>query len=62
MDFSTHDLIRYLVKYIENTEAFNYDEKLILMRHGCNLRIMDSKGLGNKTQILGALSRMIIEL
>ena len=49
MDYSVHDLIRYIVRYIENSEIFNYEEKAILMQHGCELRVMDSKGLGNKT-------------
>lgn len=62
MDYSTHDLIRYLVKFVEVTEIFDYDEKMILLKHGCDLRYMDAKGLGNKTQILGALSRMLIDM
>lgn len=62
MDYSTHDLIWYMVKYIEIAEIFNYDEKMVLLKHGCNLWYMDAKGLGNKTQILGALSNMLIEI
>ncbi len=32
------------------------------MRFGCDLRVLDARGLGNKTQILGTLAWMIIEL
>ncbi len=62
MDYSVHDLIRYIVRQAEQTELFTYEEKLCLMRIGCQLRVLDSKGLGNKTQILGGIAQMILEL
>lgn len=49
MDYSVHDLVRYIVRQAEQTEMFSYEEKLCLMRIGCQLRVADSKGLGNKT-------------
>ena len=58
-DYSIHDLINYLGKALDVYDDIDFRLKFKLLSEVAKLKVLESDGLGTKTQILGCLATMV---
>lgn len=58
-DYSIHDLINYLGKALDFYEDIDFRLKFKLLSVVAKLKVLESDGLGTKTQILASLATMV---
>lgn len=57
-NYSIHDLVNYIQRTCERTNEIDYRHKVEFLNCLGSLKVLDSTGLGTKTQILACLSKM----